>query len=401
MDSGIEYRILIKKMSIKARKILLILLVFLSFLLIYQFFVKKDMTDFGVCYKAGQRIVKGKMLYQISDGHLQFKYFPASAVIFSVLTLFPYEMAKVLWHLLELYLLFLCLTLSYDLLPEKHKKKGLVGVLTFLVLLKFIGREIELGQVNILIAFFLIVMVKALVERKEWKAGFFWGFSLVFKPYALVFLPYFILKKKIKAVASGLGILVVSFVLPVFFYGFKQSFFVLKEWQRTLSLSTPPLLDHYDNSSVYAFFLKNLPADKSVWAWILSICTALLIGFFLLWMMDSGKKLKVTQPEVLESSFLFIMIPFFSPLSWHYNYLYSILAVVFLMNWIDKFRPVMKYILIVNFICIGASLREVLGKGVFRFYTQHSLVVVSFLILLFYLFYTRIKMESGKVEAKP
>lgn len=389
------------KMSVKMRKILLIILVFLFFLLIYQFFVKKDMTDFGVCYKAGKRIVKGEMLYQISDGHLQFKYLPASAVIFSVLTLFPFEMAKVLWYFIELFLLFLCLTISYDLLPEKHKKKGLVVVLTFLVLLKFIGREIELGQVNVLIAFLLIMMVKALVERKEWQVGSLWGFSLIFKPYALVFLPYFILKKKIKTLASGLGILVASFVLPVFFYGFKQSFFVLKEWQRTLSLSTPALLDHYDNSSVYAFFLKNLPADKDEWAWILSLCLALLIGFFLLWMMHSGKRSRVTQPEVLESSFLFIMIPFFSPLSWHYNYLYAILAVVFLMNWIDKFSPVMKYVLIANFIFIGASLREILGKGMFRFYTQHSLVVVSFLILLFYLFYSRIKIESGQIDNKP
>ncbi len=389
------------KMSVRARKALLVLLVFLLFLLIYQFFVKKDMTDFEVCYKAGKRIVNGEMLYRVSDGHLQFKYFPASAVIFSVLALFPFEMAKVLWYFLELTLLFLCLTISYDLLPEKHKKKGAVVALTFLVLLKFIGREIELGQINILMAFLLIMMVKALTERKEWQAGLLWGFSLIFKPYALVFFPYFILKKKIKAMASGLGILGMSFVLPVFFYGFKQSFFVLKEWQRTLSLSTPSLLDHYDNSSVYAFFLKNLPADKSEWAWILSVCTALLLGVFLLWIMYFGKKIKVTQPEVLESSFLFIMIPFFSPLSWYYNYLYAIPAVVFLMNWTDKFPPAKKYILIANFICIGASLREVLGKGVFRFYTQHSLVVVSFLILLFYLFYSRIKIESGQIEAKP
>lgn len=309
-------------------------------------------------------------------------------------------MAKVLWYFLELMLLFLCLTISYDLLPEKHKRKGSVIALTFLVLLKFIGREIELGQVNILIAFLLIMTVKALVERKDWQAGLLWGFSLIFKPYALVFFPYFILKKKIKVMASGLGAIGAGFVLPVFFYGFKQSFFVLKEWQRTLSLSTPSLLDHYDNSSVYAFFLKNLPAEKGEWAWIISICTALLIGFVLLWMMDSGKKLKVKQPEVLESSFLFIMIPFFSPLSWHYNYLYAILAVVFLMNWIDRFPPAMKYILIANFICIGASLREFLGKGVFHFYTQHSLVVVSFLIILFHLFYSRIKMESGQVEVK-
>jgi len=382
------------RLSEKTRKLVIIGLAFLFFLLVYIFIVQKDMTDFGVCYQSGKRIVKGEMIYQVSDGHLQFKYFPAAAVFFSVLALFPYEMAKVLWYFLEVYLFFLCLTASYDILPAKHKKKGWVVALSFLVLLKFIGRELELGQVNIFLTYLLIMMVMTLLEQKDVQAGLFWGFSLFFKPYALVFLPYFVLKKRMKTVASGLGTLVVGLMLPVFFYGFQQNFFVLKEWQRTLSQSTPSLLGHYDNGSVYAFFLKNLPSDKGEWAWILSICVALLVGCTLLWMMIWGKKKGVPQPEVLESSFLFVLIPLFSPLSWHYNYLYPILAVVFLINWIDRFPRVMKYVLIVNFVCIGVSLREVLGKAAFHFYTQHSLVVISFLIILFYLFYLRIRMES-------
>ena len=382
-------------MSEKTKKLVIIGLVFLFLLLVYIFIVKKDMTDFGVCYQSGKRIVKGEMLYQVSDGHLQFKYSPAAAVFFSVLALFPYEMAKVLWYFLEIYLLFLCLTASYDILPAKHKKKGWVVALSFLVLLKFIGREMELGQINIFLTYFLIMMVINLLEKKDVQTGLFWGFSLFFKPYALVFLPYFVLKKRMKTIASGLSTLVAGLMLPIFFYGFKQNFFVLKEWKRTLSQSTPSLLDHYDNGSVYAFFLKNLPSDKGEWAWILSICAALLVGCALLWMMIWGKKKGVLQPEVLESSFLFVLIPLFSPLSWHYNYLYPILAVVFLVNWIDRFPPVMKYVLIVNFVCIGVSLREVLGKAGFHFYTQHSLVVISFLIILFYLFYLRLRIESS------
>ncbi len=376
------------------RKLLIVVLVLLFFFLLYHYFVKKDMTDFGVCYKGGKRIVRGEMLYQYSDGHLQYKYSPVSAAVFAILTLFPYEAAKLLWYFMELYLLFLCFSFSYDVLLFKHRKKGLVLILSFFVLLKFLGREIELGQINIFMTFLLIIMVKALLEKKDVHAGMFWGFSLFFKPYALVFLPYFLLKKRIKLAFSGIGTVVVGFILPVFFYGFNQYALVLREWQRSLSLSTPPLLDHYDNGSLYSFFLKNLPADRGEWAWILSIGMAFLIGFALLWMMQSGKKKGVIKPEVLESSFLFILIPLFSPLAWYYNYLYSILAVVFLMNVIQKFPPVMKYVLIANFVCIGASLREVLGKGGFRFYTQHSLVVISFLIMLFYLFYSRVKLDA-------
>jgi hypothetical protein len=383
------------RLSEKNKKLVIIGFVFVFFLLVYIFIVQKDMTDFGVCYQSGTRIAQGEMLYQVSDGHLQFKYSPAAAVFFSVLALFPYEMAKVLWYFLEIYLLFLCLTASYDILPAKHKKKGWVVALSFLVLLKFIGREMELGQVNIFLTYFLIMMVITLLEKKDVQAGLFWGFSLFFKPYALVFLPYFILKKRIKMIASGLGTLVIGLMLPVFFYGFQQNFFVLKEWKRTLSQSTPSLLAHYDNGSIHSFFLKNLPADKDGWVWVLSICVVFLAGLALLGMMAWGKKKNVKQPEVLESSFLFVLIPLFSPLSWYYNYFYPVLAVVFLINWIDRFPRVMKYILIANFICIGASLREFLGKAVFRFYTQHSLVALSFLIILFYLFYIRLKMASG------
>jgi len=110
-------------MSSKVRQILLIILPVLFFLLLYQYHVKKDMTDFGVCYQGGERIAKGEVIYQTSDGHLQYKYSPVSAVFFSVLTLFPYEVARLLWYFLELYLLFLSLTVSYDILPEKYKKR--------------------------------------------------------------------------------------------------------------------------------------------------------------------------------------------------------------------------------------------------------------------------------------
>ena len=152
------------------------------------------MTDFGVCYQAGKRILRGENLYRVSDGHLQYKYSPASALFFAALSILPYEVAKFVWYLSELVFLFLSLVISYNLLPSKQKKKGLVLILSFLVMLKFVGREIELGQVNIFIFFLLITMLKALSRKNDIKGGLFLGFSLVFKPYGLVFLPYFILK---------------------------------------------------------------------------------------------------------------------------------------------------------------------------------------------------------------
>lgn len=347
------------------------------------------MSDFGVCYQGGKRIIEGETLYRTLDGHLLYKYSPSSAVFFSLFALLPYEIAKFIWYLLELSILFFILVISYDILPSKQKKKGSVIILSFLVLLRFLAREIELGQVNIFIFFLFIVMLTAVLKKNDVVGGLIWGFSLLFKPYALVFLPYFVLKKRLKLIGSGLGITVMGLILPVIFYGFKGNIVILKEWQKTLSQSTVHLLYSYDNASLHAFFLKILPAENRELAWIFIICFILFIGFSFLWMMRLGKREGLKKPEVLEFSFLFTLIPLFSPLGWYYNYLYSLLAVIFLINVIDKFPPILRYVLIVNFIIIGMSIREIMGKDIFRFYTHYSLVVINYLIVLFYLFYSR------------
>ena len=166
------------------------------FTVAYLVRIQKDMSDFGVCYKNGQRIVRGETLYRVSDGHLQFKYAPVSALMYAPLGLLPYETAKVIWYVLELCLLFAVFWVSYKLLPSRLKGPWFVLGLSFLALLKFIGREIELGQVNILIIFVLTMMLATLVKKKDVPAGVLWGISLFIKPYALVFLPYFIFKKR-------------------------------------------------------------------------------------------------------------------------------------------------------------------------------------------------------------
>lgn len=378
-------------MSKKAKSLLLVILAFMIFLLIYLFWVRKDMSDFHVCYQGGKRIIAGETLYRESDGHMQYKYSPASAVFFALFALLPSEVAKLIWYYSQLFLFFLVLTFSYEVLPSKLKKKEAVLIFTFLITLKFLAREVELGQVNILIIFFLVISLIALLKERDIEAGVFWGLSLLFKPYALVFLPYFLLKKRVKVIVSGVGMVVVGFFLPVLFYGFEGNMVVLSEWQQTLSVSTLRLLSVYDNASLHAFFLKILPVELGTLVWIFILFCSIVIGFSFLWIMIRGDREALKKPEVLEFSFLLVLIPLFSPLGWYYNYLHSLLAVVVLLHILGKLPSVLRYILIANFIIIGASLREVLGKEIFRFYTGYSLVVFNFLIVLFFLLYSRMR----------
>ncbi len=386
-------------MSKKTRYILFLLLCLLL-IAVYIFWVRKDMSDFSVCYQGGKRIVSGETLYRPSDGHLQYKYSPSAAVFFSVFALLPQEAAKLLWYAMELVLLWAVFVVSYGLLPHKLKTKTFIIGLSFLILLKFTAREIELGQVNILIIFLLIMALVALLNKKDTVAGLLWGVSLLFKPYAFVFLPYFFLKKRLKLILIGIGVVLVGLFLPSLFYGIKGNFIVLDEWQQSLSLSTSFLLDAYDNASLYAFFMKIFPSGRSDLAWVFIWGSSLVLGAAFLWMMWKGKEAGLEKPEVLEFSYLCILIPFLSPLGWNYNYLFSLLAVVILLNCIGSFASLGKSLLIVNFVVIGASLMETLGEKAFRFYTGYSLVVVNYMIVLFFLLYLRIRAARGERRLK-
>jgi hypothetical protein len=370
------------------------LLIFLIFLAIYVFGVRRDMSDFGVCYQGGERIRQAETLYRISDGHMQYKYSPASAVFFAGFTLLSYEWAKLLWYCLELFFLAISFVVFLKTLPAREKTKTFLGVLSFLILAKFLGREIQLGQVNILIISLLAGALIFLLEGKDLLAGLFWGVSLFFKPYALVFFPYFLLKKRVTIILSGAAILSLGFLLPAFFYGIGGNILVHKEWVETLSVSTPGLIETYDSASLHALLQKFFGGRESFWPEVLIGVALLAIGSVFVWLMRAGQKKSLSRPETLEAAFLIILIPLFSPLGWYYNYLYALLAVMLILDKIDRFPGGLKFAAVVNFIVIGGTLREILGQTLFTFYTGHSLVVLNFLFVLFCLSYLRLKQQA-------
>ncbi|HUU37618.1 MAG TPA: glycosyltransferase family 87 protein [Candidatus Desulfaltia sp.] len=359
---------------------------------VYLLHIGRDMSDFGVCYQGGQRIVQGETLYRDADGHLQYKYSPTSALFFAPLALLPFGAAKVIWYILEFAFLAGIFLLFFKILPIAGKRAASTLAWTFLIELKFFAREIELGQVNLFILFLLTSMLYLLLWKKDIAAGFLWGSSLFFKPYALVFLPYFLIKRKFRTLVAGLATALIGLLLPAIFYGVRGNLAVLREWPATLSKSTSGLLASYDNASLYGFLLKTFSflSKQATGAIFLTIFLALALA--VLWMIKKGQEPAAPQnPEVLESAFLLILIPLFSPLGWNYNYLYSIPVVMIVIAGWRRLPPALRIILIVNFLAVSTSLIEVWGRELFRFYTHNALVALNFLIILVPLFYLRAK----------
>ncbi len=375
----------------KARNGALIAGLLVALALVYVLHIRKDMSDFGVYYAGGTRILKGETLYRASDGHLQFKYAPASALFFVGLAALPYEAAKAVWYLLSLCFFFIVVRSGLKLLPPARIRKGLLLTLGFLVIAKYLARELELGQVNLLILFLLGITATSLRDGRQIPAGITTGLSLFLKPYAVMFLPYFLIKKKWKALLAAFATACVGFALPMFVYGPGGNLSVHKEWISSLKLSTQGLLAVGDNASLLAFILKNMGPFSGRTASLIMAAAVLILAVLMLALIRAGGKVGKDQAYGLEIAVLLVLIPLLSPLGWIYNYLYGLGAVLFLIAGMEYFPVGVRCLIAVDLAMIGLTLIEAVGRRAFDFYNGHALAAVNFIVVLGGLAWLRFK----------
>jgi len=383
-----------KGMILKKPAFWLLILGLIIFSAVFLLKVKDEMIDFEVNYKAGERIKWGETLYRVEDGHYQFKYSPFSSLLYLPLSYLPLDAAKGIWFFIILLSAGLLLYMSQNLLMSKGKSSWILPVLTFLILARYFLRELQLGQINALIAFLLILMIWLQARGEElsssWgekSAGLVWGLSIALKPYSFIFLPYFLIKKKWQTLAFGLLFLVFSLLVPSMFYGFKGNFDVLKEWQTSLSKSTPHLLDSQDNISIIALFMKWTENLKlSLFLFGLSI---IALALFILYIILKGSKIK--RALLLDGAIILAIIPLVSPLGWDYNLLFSALGVMIILDSFEKYPKFWKALLIINFLVVSFSLYSILGRKLYASFMSSSIITINFIIVIAGLVYLRLK----------
>ena len=371
---------------------LLILAGGLLFLALFVFKARFEMADFEVNYNAGKRLWLGETLYRTTDEHYQFKYPPASALLYLPLSFLPLSAAKAIWYVLILLSIGLLLGLSSKLVDPGGEKRQVLIALSGAVLAKFLLRELELGQINALISALLILMVWILVRDekspsppRQIAAGILWGLATALKPYALIFFPYFLLKKKWYSVWPGFLFLTLSLFMPTPFYGLPGNMVVLREWTTSLSRSTPALLNSQDNVSLPAFLVKST-GDQRISTLIFAAglgCLAFLAFIFI----RKGKQ--VASPLLCEAALLLILIPLISPLGWDYTFLSSILAVAVVIKDFHFFPKAARIVLVCNFLVIALSIYDLLGQKLYAVFMAWSVLTINFFVLVAALFYLR------------
>lgn len=374
--------------------IVLLSLSFIVAALLFLFRLKHRMADFEVNYTAGKRLRAAETLYRAEDEHYQFKYFPPAALLYAPLSLLPLKAAKGVWFSIILLSVVLLIYVSYRLCVRGRKGSVYLSAVSVLILLKFFLREIDLGQINALVALVLSLMLWSLVAEndrsaplRQVKSGFLWGLASALKPYALIFFPYFLVKRSWRTLSSGLGFLVFALIAPTFYYGFRGSGIVLQEWWMTFSRSTPDLLTSQDNISLWGFFAKRIQGPPL--STILSLASVGVLTLIVLFVVLRGRN--TSRAAILEGALLLLCIPLVSPLGWDYTLLLGLPAVMIVLMHFSSYHRLWQIVLAINLGVLALSLYDLMGREFYAAFMSWSVITLNALVLVGSLAFLRLR----------
>jgi Gpi18-like mannosyltransferase len=204
--------------------------------------LRRGMNDFNVVHRAGTRFLHKVNLYNFQDGHYLYKYSPFFALLVAPIGLLPRSVAGFFWLLGMCVCLFFVIKMAKQMMMGDKSPPEYFYVLSLLLASKFLVREITLGQTDFLILLLIFLCLYFVQHEKEFLAGIFLALSILIKPTSLIFIPYFLYKKRFKVTVSAITMSLVFLLFPSFVYGFWGNMNLLSGWKTIMSVSSPPFL---------------------------------------------------------------------------------------------------------------------------------------------------------------
>jgi hypothetical protein len=333
---------------------------------------KGQMYDFGVYLTAGGRVVAGENLYRVEDGHWQYKYLPAFAFVIAPLSLLPPVAARALWFSISIGLLIWFVTVSLRLLPDQRRSTRFLVWMLILAMGKFYVREIGLGQTNILLALLAMLALDAGRRGKERRAGLLLAAATAVKPYAILFWPWLVARRRFGAASWFVGGLVVVVAIPTLRYGFAGNVDLLRGLWSVVTTSTAPNLAGQDNASLAGTFASWCGVGPL--AGRLALASALALVGACMW--TFRQRPGTPLPEYLETGVLLFLIPLLSPQGWDYVLLVGTPAILLLLDRSGECSTPGRWLLFACLAIAGLSVWDVMGRELYRSFMMARIVTV-------------------------
>jgi len=357
-------------------RILLAVLAVVSLVGLFTTRLQRKMPDFEVYHTAASRALAAQPLYRAEDGHFQFKYLPAFAVIASPVALLPLAAAKAAWFTVSAALMLALLWLSLRALPIVHRPPALLLAGTFVAMAKFYAHELVLGQVNLLFGVLVVLAIVRLKRGRDAGAGALLALAVVVKPYGAIFAPWLVAGRRSAAFVAMLIALVLLVMLPAVRYGWSGNLQLLADWWHTVTTTTAPNLTNPDNISVGSMFVKYLGpgTTATVLAAFVSLALVAAAGIVI-----AGRG-RLDSPETLEGSLLLLLIPVLSPQGWDYVLLISTPAVMLLLDNLTSLPRGLRIATGAAIAIVAFAIYDLIGRDAYAAFMQLSIITICVII---------------------
>ncbi|MFA5088787.1 MAG: glycosyltransferase family 87 protein [Candidatus Omnitrophota bacterium] len=373
---------------------------------------KRSYCDFRVYYATGERFLKREDIYSRPEESITpFKYSPMFAMLVSPLSLFSKHAASQILFTLNFLALIIVIILAKKLIEVQSlslKENVLLCFFSILLTFRFILQVWDSGQVNLIM--FLLVLLGLYLLRKDRVIGAAAciAFSIMFKYMPAVFLPYFLVKRKFKAVFFILAFIAVFCFFPMLYTGVQRGADYLRVWIPSIVETS---LDHgswYDfkNQSLYSlflrFFTKESPYDFALpffsfsQGFGLSLLFASLI-YLLILIPTNGEK----ENETIDYALLFLCMALFNPNAWMLNFVVLLFGQMLLVYDLIKNRFRDKFALglvVAAFALTSLASESLVGNYLEGVFEQFSSVTLGTLVLIFALL--RLKYRTRPLWAR-
>ena len=338
---------------------------------------RTELVDFRVPRLAAERFLAHEPLYVPEDGHYQYKYFPAFALVMVPFTWLPKPTAEIIWFTLTVAMAWSLLRLSVVALPDRRRGATALMWLGLLVTAKFLVKELGFGNFNLPLALLIIGAVIAAQQKWLLTAGALVAAAVFVKPYALVLVPWIAWRLGWRALLVFGLVLVAGLVMPAAFYGWQGNVTLLQSWYAVVTATTAPNLMGGENLSFASMWAKWIqPGPAAAALALASAIVAVAAGLVLMW-----RSRNVREPYYLEVGYFMVLVPLISPQGWDYVLLIATPAYVLLLDRWRDLSPAWRVVALVGVILTSFTIFDIFRRTLYVFLVQWAAPTVGAILI--------------------
>jgi alpha-1,2-mannosyltransferase len=335
-------------------KLFLLAILLISIVILGKVFLQSSYIDFRVYYEAAMKTRTTGNPYSSQNPHMSYLYPPMTVLFFLPFTVVQISSAEKIWLGISLILYGFSLFLLYRTLSISWKSyEGSIYLICCMVFfpLKF---TLGMGQINILILFFIVLFL-CFYEKRKSLSGIALSLAIIAKISPIIFLGYILYKKDwdlfylVIVILLGSGVLsLVVFPVPTEIY-----------FNSILPSLTHAWPTAYYNQSITGF-LRRLPFSLGVVTQVkwLFICFTVTITAYIL------NRRTQSSFELIKLSSIIPLILIISSFSWQHHFVllipaYLILSHFILVNDHDvRKKSILLFFVMISYLLVGYNIKH-------------------------------------------